>query len=305
MRVYRRAAKAALRDTPSGIGVGDAISFRINAPITDFAAPVAHSIRKSDNALAMALLAQSGGLKDKQGGSCKGKGRASRPSPEASLRMVGVVKEKSASTGRHMLFCQDISDVCGKDAQIPMEEVPTGGLRVGDRVTFDTEEPGEGTPLAFNVRVVAHAGGLNGHEHKAETQEEQIYEDGAEIEAEEDQEMLAVGGEEPEEVLTPLDSELSGLGEWPEADSQEERDDVPQKPKKSVVKSVLPSATSKADPETPEGWIAMQDTLFGNLPKLKAGWIRIRSKSKGLLYYYHVKTGESTSTEPRAITLKT
>merc|ERR1719401_1690392 len=77
--------------------------------------------------------------------------------------MTGIVKKKSVLTGRHFVFCQDISDVYGKDVQIPMEEEPDGvTLQCGDRISFEVDEPEEGsdvTPLARNVRVIQTRGG--------------------------------------------------------------------------------------------------------------------------------------------------
>merc|ERR1712060_972448 len=45
------------------------------------------------------------------------------------------------------------------------------------------------------------------------------------------------------------------------------------------------------DPATPEEWAAKQHLLFAGMPELKKGWIRIRSKSKGHLFYYNIATG--------------
>merc|ERR1740121_2285724 len=73
-----------------------------------------------------------------------------------TMRMIGIVKKK-ATSGRHFILCQDISDVYGKDAQIPVEEIPDG-LKIGDRISFDVDEPPvghRGTPLARNVRRLA------------------------------------------------------------------------------------------------------------------------------------------------------
>merc|ERR1712151_699211 len=56
---------------------------------------------------------------------------------------------------------------------------------------------------------------------------------------------------------------------------------------------------NEADPDTVEGWAAAQQRLFGGLPPLPKGWIRMRSKTKGLIYYYNLDSGESKSTEPK------
>jgi len=53
-------------------------------------------------------------------------------------------------------------------------------------------------------------------------------------------------------------------------------------------------------PATTEEWRASQDRLFGDLPKLPDGWIRMKSKTKGLIYYYNFKTGESSKNQPVA-----
>merc|ERR1712107_770996 len=57
--------------------------------------------------------------------------------------------------------------------------------------------------------------------------------------------------------------------------------------------------TPLQDPDTVEEWIALQDAIFGSLPPLPKGWIRIRSKSRGLVYFYNTKTGESTPEMPK------
>merc|ERR1712062_366452 len=60
-----------------------------------------------------------------------------------------------------------------------------------------------------------------------------------------------------------------------------------------------PPGTSSADePKTIEDWAAQQKRLFPGFSKLPPGWIRMRSKSKGLVYYYNTETGESSPTEP-------
>lgn len=53
-----------------------------------------------------------------------------------------------------------------------------------------------------------------------------------------------------------------------------------------------------ADPATPAEWAAKQHLLFAGMPELRKGWIRIRSKSKGDLFYYNTTTGESVYEEP-------
>merc|ERR1712232_276871 len=56
---------------------------------------------------------------------------------------------------------------------------------------------------------------------------------------------------------------------------------------------------NEPDPDTVEGWAAAQQRLFGGLHPLPKGWIRMRSKTKGLIYYYNLDSGESKSTEPK------
>lgn len=53
-------------------------------------------------------------------------------------------------------------------------------------------------------------------------------------------------------------------------------------------------------PDCTEGWVEVQDSLFGTLPPLPAGWIRIRSRSQDLIYFYNVDTQASTKEEPKA-----
>mmetsp|Transcript_72807 Transcript_72807/g.210789 ORF Transcript_72807/g.210789 Transcript_72807/m.210789 type:complete len:86 (+) Transcript_72807:1289-1546(+) len=56
---------------------------------------------------------------------------------------------------------------------------------------------------------------------------------------------------------------------------------------------------SPVEPDTPEEWQELQDEMFPGMPPLLPGWIRIRSKSKGLVYYYNMETGASSAKEPR------
>jgi len=61
-------------------------------------------------------------------------------------------------SGRHFVLCQDISDVYGKDCQIPEDEIPEGvELKCGDRISFEADEPDEGIercPLARNIKLL-------------------------------------------------------------------------------------------------------------------------------------------------------
>lgn len=53
-------------------------------------------------------------------------------------------------------------------------------------------------------------------------------------------------------------------------------------------------------PNTTEGWIKAQERLFGGLPPLPPGWIRMKSRSKKCIYFYNTKNGQSCSKEPKA-----
>jgi len=217
------------------------------------------------------------------------------------MRMVGVVKKKGHN-GQHMVLCQDISDVYGKDAQVAAEEEPEGGLSIGDRIAFDVDEPGEGfvgTPLARNVRIVESAGGAGTKRRSAE----------AAGDGEEDEEVLLDDGDGEDEgaVEDPPEEPDLDQEELEELEAEAQREIAAEKRRPAVASAPRKAAaapprkqprTSLPDPQTPEEWAEVQDELFPGLAPLKKGWIRIRSKSKGLVYFYNIDSGESSAVEP-------
>jgi len=329
---YQRDACVLFHTMPRGIGVGDAIYFEVSAPQNDYASPLAENIRKATGDAAEALMLK---FKRKGKGKGKGKGKAerqwksqSKALKSSTMRMLGVVKKKSTNTGRHFVLCQDISDVYGVDAQIPVEEMPEG-VEVGDRISFDADEPPEGVqgiPLARNVRKVSARAGQKrpvkedddyedededaGDEEYADGEDDFGEAEGEEVEAaEEDPEEPAVGEEEIAELEAAdrLESEVLGDeegGDEPEAKVNKEVKPARQRPRKAREPEAVeePAADEEADvedPETLDGWVKMQDIIFKGMKPLKKGWIRIRSKSRGgLVYYYNRDTGESTSKAP-------
>ena len=60
------------------------------------------------------------------------------------------------------------------------------------------------------------------------------------------------------------------------------------------------SAKSGSDPMSLTDWIKQQDQIFGHLHKLPANWIRMRSQSKGTVFFYNIKSGVSARLEPAA-----
>eukprot|EP00435_Cladocopium_sp_Y103_P021010 s1405_g5.t1 len=78
---------------------------------------------------------------------------------KAGLRMSGTVKRHMLN-GRFSVFCQEISGVHGRDAEIPPEHVPMN-LKVGDHVSFivrDLEDQQSSMPIwAKNVQVLSSA----------------------------------------------------------------------------------------------------------------------------------------------------
>jgi len=230
------------------------------------------------------------------------------------MRMVGMVKNKSTATGRHFVLCQDISDVYGRDAQIPMEEEPEGGLRVGDRIAFDVEDPYEGyrgCPLAKNVRIVKTAA----VKQKSAAVGDDGEDEAAALDELDEDDLEGAGVEEPllddgefAEIEAQDRMEISAAADLDEDEDASKSAKILSKPKlKASSKAAAgpkPSPTPNgagagAEPDTPEGWLAVQNKFFAGLPALKKGWIRIRSKSKGLVYYYNIDNGESSAVEPR------
>mmetsp|Transcript_25861 Transcript_25861/g.60236 ORF Transcript_25861/g.60236 Transcript_25861/m.60236 type:complete len:258 (+) Transcript_25861:58-831(+) len=51
-------------------------------------------------------------------------------------------------------------------------------------------------------------------------------------------------------------------------------------------------------PTSVDGWVAAQKRLFGHMDPLPAGWIRMVSKSRNVIYFYNVRTGESSGEVP-------
>jgi len=332
---------------PTGVGCGDSITFRLTHPLSEQAYPIAGDIQRKAGREAEEIYAKTyqGTARFKGGKGKNGKGMWKGASgakyapprgssdwrPEAVMRMVGTVKHKSTATGRHFVLCQDISDVYGRDAQIPVEEEPEGGLRVGDRIAFDVSEPREGhlgLPLARHVQVVGAAGSKRQAREapRAAGDGEEELEDPGDGEPEEDPE-VEEEGEEPERVEpTALDGEdlldadeeaRLQADEGAEAEAEalaaaeakaiqalEASAKVEEAPEPRFAltwaKAAQASKTGamKREPDTPEEWAKQQDTIFAGQPELRPGWIRIRSKSKGLVYYYNMKTGESRTDEP-------
>mmetsp|Transcript_140744 Transcript_140744/g.259091 ORF Transcript_140744/g.259091 Transcript_140744/m.259091 type:complete len:274 (+) Transcript_140744:55-876(+) len=60
---------------------------------------------------------------------------------------------------------------------------------------------------------------------------------------------------------------------------------------------IMHSPGSDDQGRTVQEWAADQEQ-FAHLPALPEGWIRIRSKTTGAIYYYFKETGETTFTEP-------
>jgi len=276
---------------PEGIEVGDAVIFRASAPSRIDGPPSAWKVKKASGEVADSIKercreerkAQKGKGKGKDG---KGEGKSGGyKGKRPVISMTGIVKKTSAITGRHFIFCQDISDVCGQDAQIPPDAMPEDvELKCGDRIAFDVEEPDEtrlACPLAFNVRL------LSG---KAAAKRKHVSSGG--------------DGEEEEEVELEEDD---GVAEDPDVEADEMADaemdagrlkaDVPEEEEEDDGDGEEEGATD-GDPDTVDGWATAQSRLFKGLSKLPEGWIRMRSKSSGLIYFYNVDTGESSPNEP-------
>jgi len=328
-QVYQKDPKITVEEMPVGVGIGDAIVFSLDAPPQAGGNPLAKTVARATGAASEAIVAKLSGRgakgkghkgkgkgKGGEGGGGKGFGGKShgggtrRPSGEAVMRMVGMVKNRSPATGRHFVLCQDISDVYGRDAQIPVEEEPEGGLRVGDRIAFDVEDPYEGyrgCPLARHVRIVKTAAvkqksaavGDDGEDETAapdEDEEDDLEGAGVEEPLLDDGEFAEIEAQDRMEIGAAADHEES-----------DDKTKVISKPKlKASSKAAAgPKKASPApvgglsEPDTPEGWLAVQHKFFPGMPALQKGWIRIRSKSKGLVYYYNIDSGESSAVEPR------
>lgn len=323
-KVFQRDATIKVHDLPRGLGIGDPITFEIDPPRSEESSAIARNMQKATGPRAEAVLAIPFRERDKPAGfveremregdwrctrcrdvnwarnlCCK---RCGAPKKMTSgegagvagpMRMLGIVKKKSMKTERHFVFCQDISDVYKMDAQIPLDEVPPG-LKVGDRIAFDVQEPaGEGRlgcPLCRNVSITG--GAADRLKRAADAGEGEDDDDDDEIvqEEKEDEEEVEADDEEP----AVDDQEMKAAEKEAKMEAEVQR--LAEEDEEEAV--IDPSAEVPADPDTLEGWITLQHRLFPGLPKLKPGWIRMRSKSRGLVYYYNVQTGESTSTEP-------
>jgi len=325
--VYGRDAKIRSFEMPEEFGIGDVISFLVVPPSNDYNAPLASKVKRASKEDAEAAVAK--GIRRRGAGGCILEGRVPVPkrrhkaaSDIPTMRMVGIVKRQSANSGRHSILCQDISDVYGKDAQIAPEEVLAGGLKVGDKIAFDVDEPSSTatsvqTPMARNVKLVGSSGGKkksvvqddagDGEDIAEAADAEDMGADaGADAEAWDDEpnEEATVAPEDMAEVdaADQLERELAKRGGGEESQLTEAwcrktwADGEKAKTETQKPKAVAPVK----EPKTPEEWAAQQCRLFPNHPKLKKGWIRIRSKTKGLVYYYNTRNGESTPVEPLA-----
>lgn len=348
---YMKDPKIPVQDMPTGVGLGDCITFSLEHPEHDRASPIASNVQRKAGPEAEDIYVKTYPWKGRKGkgkggkGSRSGKGGQFAPvpgswRPEAVMRMVGIVKHKSPVTGCHFILCQDLSDVYGKDAQLPQEEIPEGGVKVGDRIAFDADEPRngqQGVPLVRNVRVVdsagakrkvAAAGGDGEDEGDGEPEEDLQVEE--EVEAEEEPEkhedeegdldgedlrdaeeearlQAAEGDAEVDLEENPPTAAEVGVMESQAAEVEESIEgtgrrrfaltwaEFAQAGKASAGRA--PSSTLK-EPETPEEWAAQQDRKFPGMPPLRKHWIRIFSKSKGLIYYYNMLSGESSTVEP-------
>lgn len=182
------------------------------------------------------------------------------------IRMLGSV-QKPGANGRFSVFCQDISDVYGRDAEIPPEHAPST-LQVGDRISFTVQEL-EGTmtnsgPIwAKDVQVLG-SGSLS---------KPPALGDGEDLEGADELELKDDGGE------------------------TDEGEDVALEVLDDAFADELQDAKAKM-PNTPEEWQAAQSRFFSGRPKLRPHWIRIRSKSTGKVYFYNMVSGVSTDEEP-------
>jgi len=277
---YQRDVKIFYDSIPDGITVGVPILFELIPPRDEWDQPVAKNISKAEGAVADAIRSSSFFLRRSR----KGKGKGVEIT-KALMRMVGVVKKKSMNTRRHFVSCADISEVYGRDAQIPPSEM-IEDLAPGDHIEFDVEEPGEGSsacPLARNIKKITKPTkqlAAGDGEEEADDAVEPIEEDDGEVE--EDQQKREVEQLiNADEGYDQAEGDLADEFDTGHPGFDAEEDEAPME-----------------EPETKEGWIKHQKAFFGNLPPLPTGWIRIRSKSSGNVYYYNVDTGQSTPNAP-------
>lgn len=301
--VFNSDTKIRKKDVPEGLSVGDSVSFEVLPPRQSAgngnatpAPPIAVQVFKVFNS--DTKKASKGGGKVGQAG--------------RAMRMLGIVEKPSKKTGRHHVFCQDISDAYGRDAQIPDEEFQAvEALSPGDRISFDVQEPKEFSraPIfARNIVIVSKRGEKRRRNVRDGDGEEDADED---LQLEED-EALDDGDEEEEEPITlegadvvEDDTAAEEKAVEAEAVTEEEAENevVPETAEADMDEDEDPLAPLDLDaldePSTTEGWKKAQSRLFGGLPPLKNGWIRIRSKTTRLVYYYNTLTGASTPDEPR------
>eukprot|EP00930_Biecheleria_cincta_P045043 TRINITY_DN31044_c0_g1_i1.p1 TRINITY_DN31044_c0_g1~~TRINITY_DN31044_c0_g1_i1.p1 ORF type:complete len:468 (-),score=115.33 TRINITY_DN31044_c0_g1_i1:22-1425(-) len=303
--VFNSDTKIRKKDMPEGLGVGDSVSFEVLPP------------RQSTGSGNGMPLPPTGVQVRFTARRATGKGSRKGGKAGPAMRMLGIVEKPSKKTGRHHVFCQDISDAYGRDAQIPDEEFEAvEGLKPGDRISFDAQEPREFSraPIfARNIVIVSKRGEKRRRNVRDGDGEEEADED---LQLEED-EALDNGDEEEEEAITleaadaleddavaasvaakdeaaedtlpPDEAEAQAAPETAEADMDEDEEDP-----------LAPLDLDALDePSTTEGWVKAQARIFGGLPPLKDGWIRIRSKTTRLVYYYNTRTGASSPDEPR------
>eukprot|EP00929_Paragymnodinium_shiwhaense_P100749 TRINITY_DN632_c4_g1_i1.p1 TRINITY_DN632_c4_g1~~TRINITY_DN632_c4_g1_i1.p1 ORF type:complete len:585 (+),score=144.82 TRINITY_DN632_c4_g1_i1:135-1889(+) len=322
-------------DMPPGVGVGDAVRFWLQAPTHVDYAPTAYDVHMIQGEEAEAIKQQAMEERRAAKGKGKGKGGSKGYTPSfglasrgPSVAMTGIVKKKSANTGRHFIFCQDISDVYGADAQIPNEELELldAELKCGDRISFEIDEIEPGSkpyPLARNIKVLGRGGSASAGGSRAKIASASGFGlsaaslgDGEDADGEIDdlEDIPEPEDEEPAEVdeprVTAEDGELDDddrleAGEEAEVTKKQSASTASTKAKgpPEDAPSVAPQAKPEAPvpekmPTTMEEWKAAQSRLFGHLPKLPEGWIRMKSKSKGLLYFYNWQTGESSKDAP-------
>lgn len=334
--LYKKDPKIPVQDMPSGVAIGDPISFCLQHPENERAYPIAIAVQRKAGTEADTIYAKTYPWKGGKGKGGKGKAKGAKfapggPRSDQVMRMVGIVKHKNPITGRHFVLCQDLSDVYGKDPQIPEEELPEGGVRVGDRIVFDADEPKAGqrgfAPLVRNVRVVNSAGakkqvaeGDGVDEGDGEPEEEVEVEEEEEPEVDEEEKDEGFDGEELQDADEEARLQAAQAAEAEAEEEEEPKEALPaknqppaepeedagrrfaltwQKASEAGKSGVVTTSAALKAPETPEEWAAQQSKLFAGLPPLRRGWIRIRSKSKGLVYYYNMESGDSCTEEPR------
>jgi len=295
--VYHKDVKLLSSEVPEGLEIGDPVQFYVRPPDWEGGAPLAFNLSKAEGAVAEAIRSSSYFLRK---GGRKGKGAGKAANTRPLMRMVGTVKKKSMNTGRHFVACQDISDVYGKDAQIPPNEV-IPDLAAGDQIEFEVEEPGEGSsacPLARNIKKITKsarraAPAADDGEEDVDEAELALGDSTAEAGVEEEDDDVPEDPEVDDDARAELED-----AEWLEAEAGDEDGSTWANGKKGagVVGS---QATAKNEPQTKEEWMRRQKEFFSHLPALPKGWIRVRAKSHGKIYYYNVNTGESTPHAPK------